>query len=191
MGKTIYNVKLTDLLPESFTSDPDIAAKCAALDAMSAMVTTQIGRVIVLADIGNQSSEVTDLLAVEQRTPYYDQSLSLEARRALLKNTGKLNSIKGTKGAVETALKSVFGSGIVQEWFEYGGDPYYFRVLLYAFPSSESQMDKIRAAVAATQNERSYLEDIIIIVPTTIAQMYIAGVTQVAVTVNTRMRPPV
>lgn len=97
LPSTLNNVRLADLMPSGIMSDPVIFSLCAAIDAINQFVTDATPRVIVLADIGNQSSDVTDLLAFEQRTPYYDQTLPLSIRQSLLANTGHVNSIMGTK----------------------------------------------------------------------------------------------
>ena len=34
----------------------------------------------------------------------------------------------GTRAAVELAIRAVFSTATVSEWFEYGGKPYYFRL---------------------------------------------------------------
>ena len=190
MSKSIYDVSLADLLPYNLTNDSNIMAMCAAFDAMNQMITDTIDNVLVLADIGNQTSEITDILAIEQQTPYYNQTLSLEARRALVANTGKINSIKGTKAAVEQTVQAAFGSGTVQEWFEYEGQPGCFRVLVNDFPDSQAQMSEINRAIAATQRGSSHLDEVIIIVATTIAKQYMASTFVLAVFINTTMQAP-
>lgn len=190
MAKTIYNVSLADVIPPNMLSDPNIVALCAAIDSENQFVVIAINNVSVLDNIGNQPAPVTDLLSFEQQTPYYDQSLALNIKQSLVAGTGKLNSIKGTKAAVEKIVQEVFGSGTVQEWFEYGGQPYCFRVLVNDFPNSSAQMDAINRAIAVSQNLRSHLDEVIIIAATTIANEYLASTFEFAVYVNTNMQAP-
>lgn len=163
MSKTIYNMSLVDVIPPNMASDPKIAALCAGLDAGNAFVVNAINNVIVLANIVNQPSDVTDLLALEQQTPYYNQSLPLDVRQTLVARGGFLNAIKGTKSAVEQAVQNAFGSCVVQEWFEYGGQPGYFQVRLNDFPGSSDQIAEIARAIAVTQRASSHLEQISIL----------------------------
>jgi len=190
MAKTIYNVSLTDVIPFNMLSDPNVTALCAAMDTENQFVVNAINRVSVLDNIGGQLSDATDLLAFEQQTPYYDQSLTLDIKRSLVAGTGKLNSIKGTKAAVEQIVQEVFGSGTVQEWYEYGGQPYCFRVLVNDFPNSSAQMAAINRAIAVSQNIRSHLDEVIIIAATTIATGYIVSTFEIAVYINTMMKAP-
>ncbi len=190
MAKTIYSVKLADVMPFNMVSDPKIAAICAAFDVENAFVANAISSVLVLANIGNQPADVTDLLAIEQGTPYYNQTLTLDARRSLVAGTGKINAIKGTKAAVEQTVQAAFGSGTMQEWFEYGGQPGCFRVLVNDFPDSSAQMSEINRAIAVSQRVSSHLDEVIITLATTIASMYVASAFEIAVYVNTTMKAP-
>jgi phage tail P2-like protein len=49
-------------------------------------------------------------------------------KRALIKRAIELHRYKGTPWAVENALNSISIDGSVTEWFQYGGNPYRFRV---------------------------------------------------------------
>jgi len=188
MAKTIYNVSLADLLPDGMLSDPKTQALCAAIDVENKFVVNAIGAVSVLDNIGNQPADATDLLAIEQGTPYYSQSLPLQTRQSLLSSTGQINAIAGTKAAIEKTLQEAFASGSVQEWFDYGGVPGHFRVLVNDFPNSQAQMSEINRAIAATKRASSALDEVIIIVATTIATEYIASTFELAVYVNTKMQ---
>jgi P2-related tail formation protein len=186
---TLSNINLASVMPSNMTSDPIIFSLCAAIDAINQFVTNAIPSVLVLANIGNQPSAVTDLLAFEQQTPYYNQTLPLSTRQMLLANTGMVNSIKGTKAAVEQTVQAAFGSGTVQEWFEYGGTPGCFRVLVNDFPNSSAQMSEINRAIVASQRVSSHLDEVIIILETTIVSMYMASTFELAVYVSTAMKP--
>ena len=190
MSTTIYNVALTQLLPPGMTSGPNIASIAAAFDAMHQMVVAAIPSVSVLNNIGHQPSAVTDLLAIEQRTPYYNQSLPLETRQALVAGTGKLNSIKGTKAAVEQAVTEAFGSGAMQEWWEYGGEPGHFQMLVTDFPSSSDQMSEINRAIAATQRLSSHLDAVIVTESTTSTIIYLAETFSLGLVINIAMQEP-
>lgn len=162
LPSTLNEIKLADLMPFSMTIDPKIVAMCSAIDVINQFVTNAIPRVLVLANIGNQPSDVTNLLAIEQRTPYYSQSLTLDARRALVSGTGKVNKIIGTKAAVKAAMQAAFGSGQVQEWFEYSGQPGCFRILVNNISTTSLQMNEINRAIVATKRASSHLDEFLV-----------------------------
>lgn len=190
LPSTLNNVNLAELMPSNMTSDPKIFSLCAAVDTINQYATNAIPSVVVLANIGGQPSDITDLLAFEQRTPYYNQSLPLDVRQNLVANTGMVNAIKGTKAAVEQTVQAAFGSGSMQEWFEYSGTPGCFRVLINDFPNSSEQMTEINRAIAATQRESSHLDEVIITAPTTTLGTYIANTVEMAVYINLTMLAP-
>ena len=52
----------------------------------------------------------------------------IEQKRATFRESWHVRRHLGTKYAVELALSTSFGSGKVQEWFEYGGEPNHYRI---------------------------------------------------------------
>ena len=90
------------------------------------------------------------------------------ARRRLLHRAIDLHRYKGTPWAVETALE-VLGLGCrVQEWFEYGGKPYFFRVdLISTNPLGNDiygqVIDQAVDLITKSKNVRSHLEAIRIV----------------------------
>lgn len=162
MGRSIYTASLADLLPEAMASNNKVKALCAALDVMSKAVTDSIASVIILGDIGNQPSEITDYLAIEQQTPYYDQSLPLEKKQSLVASSGRLNSIRGTKKGVKELTEIVFGPSQISEWFEYSGDPFHFSIYVSNEDVPGEKIVAFTAMLEEIKNKRSVLDAIII-----------------------------
>lgn len=181
MPKTIYDIGLLNLIPPNMAGEAQTQAVCAAFDAMSEMAVQAIQKVYVLANIQQQSDGTIDMLSLQQHVDYYNQALPIETRRNLVANSGYIHKIKGTPAAVEQVARIVFGSARVQEWFEYGGNPYCFRVLINEFPNSDKQLDEVNRAIASAQNIRSHLDEVIIIASTATATGYLAGVVQMSV----------
>ena len=87
-----------------------------------------------LADIYTRIDELDevlcDILAYDYKIDWYMWDATLEAKRALVKSHFYIHRHMGTRGAVEAALSAVCPGTQVEEWFEYGGKPYYFRVVV-------------------------------------------------------------
>jgi P2-related tail formation protein len=162
MSRTIYNVGLAELLPQSFAGDIKISAICAAFDAMNAIVTAAIGKVIILANVGDQPSEVTDRLAVELQTPYYDQVLPLATRQALVAASGRINAKKGTKAAIKELAEIIFGPVDIREWFEYSGDPFHFVIYVSDENVPGAKLAAFTAMLEKVKPLRSTLDSIVI-----------------------------
>lgn len=128
MSRTIYDTPLLELLPENFRSDPDIIAASKAVDKEFIALTQSIKNVLTYADIDNASEQVVDMLAAELNVDYYDKSLSLADRREAVKDAILIHQINGTKKALLRVFELLQMRAVIKEWFEYGGEPYTFKV---------------------------------------------------------------
>lgn len=115
------------------------------------------------------------------------QALSESEKRNLIKSAIKMHRYKGTKYAIEEIFNTLNIVGNVKEWFNYGGKPYYFKVILQIFNRSinEETEEKLRALIDEYKNERSWLEQIEFYL-SSIGKQYIysATIQQETVTVN-------
>lgn len=71
-----------------------------------------------------------DVLAADCRVLFYHSGLEASVKRNLVQNSIYWYMCLGTTKAVKEVLTTIYGHGEVQEWFEYGGEPYHFRVNL-------------------------------------------------------------
>lgn len=74
--------------------------------------------------------DLLDILAVDLKVDWYDTDYSLEEKRQTIKECIWVHQRKGTKAAVEKGLRAVYPDTVVQRWWEYGGEPYHFRLLI-------------------------------------------------------------
>lgn len=83
-----------------------------------------------------------------------------DERRRLLKRAIELHRYKGTRWAIEQVLETLDLSGQISEWFEYGGDPYYFKINvdLSSRGIDEATFDALVALINEYKNVRSHLE---------------------------------
>ena len=109
--------QFTDIFP--VTSDPQIYALSYALKQQTGKLLDAADEAKVAGDISKLPDEVLDLLAIEFRTMYYDESYDRETREELVKNALKWHCTAGTKAAVEELVQTVFGEGKIIEWFEF------------------------------------------------------------------------
>ena len=117
------------------------------------------------------------------------QALSDTEKRNLIKSSIKMHRYKGTKFAIEEIFKTLNIVGNVEEWFNYGGQPYYFKVILQIFNRSinEETENKLIALINEYKNERSWLEEIQFHLSSkTKMYAYSALVEEETITVNSR-----
>jgi phage tail P2-like protein len=85
---------------------------------------------IIYARIDELSEEVLDVLSYDLHVDWYDYNYPIDAKRAVIKDSIKVHMRLGTKYAVVTALGNLHPESEVEEWFQYSGRPFYFRIIL-------------------------------------------------------------
>lgn len=87
---------------------------------------------------------------------------TVEEKRNLIKNSLNLHRYKGTKYALVRVLDILGLNGEVSEWFEYEGNPYYFKVSLtsFSFSSDNKLLNNLIDLINEYKNVRSHLESI-------------------------------
>ena len=100
-----------------------------------------------------------DLLANDFGVIWYDADEDLETKRRVIKESFYVHRHLGTVGATRKALSAVWPNSGVEEWFEYNGDPYMFRVILEATSEKPVNLDDIFNIIRTYQSARSHLED--------------------------------
>ncbi len=151
-----FDGQITDILPENIAKKPEVQALSYALQQGCRILYKYSKRLYIYSDLDAQPEEVIDLLAAELRTQYYGNELDIEKKKQLVRNTLTWYMTAGTPAAVEELVTTVFGGGKVTEWFEYGDEPYCFKVETEAVITPETSsffFDIIRKI----KNTRSHL----------------------------------
>lgn len=156
-----YDGKITDILPGNLTDSPKVKALGYALREGTRMLCDYAERVYIYTAIDAQPGEVLDLLAAELRAQYYRGDMDLDTKRSIVGNALIWHMTAGTPEAVEGLIAAVFGKGKVEEWFEYGGEPYHFRVTADTGFALTPEKDKLfREMLQKVKNTRSHLESV-------------------------------
>ncbi len=150
--------RINDSLPESLdTGNMHEIAKTVdkalrKIDALSEIVN-------LYPHIDKLSSRLVDALAIQFHCDVYDTSLPLDIRRQIVKKSVPWHIRKGTAAVVEEVVATIFGAGAsVQEWFEYGGEPYRFRVTVENASITRESVSDMRRAIERMKNVRSWLD---------------------------------
>ena len=130
MSKGITQESMLSVLPGVLARDKgmfDLAQLIAWIFGDSA---GNVDAPAIFQNINKLDEDLLDILAADCKVDWYDYDADIETKRRQIITNWHVRERLGTVGAVETALKSVWPNSIVEEWFEYDGDPGYFRVLL-------------------------------------------------------------
>ncbi len=118
----------------------------------------------------------------EQFLPFLAWSLSVDnwdsnwpdsVKRQVITSAAYVHRFKGTVAGMKAVL-AAFDLGIqISEWFEYGGDPYFFRidVELTSRAHSDAEINNIIQAIETTKNARSHLERLRVFLTSTATPM--------------------
>lgn len=158
----IYKTGVYDLLPESIKRDKKVEAAARAIDSELLSLTNAINEVMIYSRIDELPETVINMLAWQFHVDFYSSDLSLEKKRMLVKKSIDWHRRKGTIGVVEEVVTTAFSDATVDEWHEYGGNPYLFRVKTKERVASEKKWNDIVKAINSVKNTRSWLDKIIL-----------------------------
>lgn len=162
MNDDIYSIDFIRSLPPPLKSDPNMLSLAKVIAEQLHITAHQIEKNIIYARINELDEEILDILAYDLHVDWYNYSYPVEEKRNTIKNSIKVHRKLGTKYAVETALGDVFPGTKVEEWFEYGGEPYMFKVIIGATESGVTahKQAEVMERIRFYKNLRSHLESI-------------------------------
>lgn len=81
----LYNGQITDLLNNAYRYDPEVIAFSYAVLQEKRRIMQELAQTRSMSVIDDLPESILDVLAVELRTPYYVDSLSVDAKREIIK----------------------------------------------------------------------------------------------------------
>lgn len=159
----LKNVDLLALQSKYMQGDLTARALCAALNPLLQELGSQVEMAILYPKIDELSGSVLDELAWGLHVDAYDALADDAEKRSMIKNSFLIHKYKGTAYAVRKIVESVFGdAGSIEEWFQYSGSPYHFRMDVFCQSRGVTAADQLRALqlVEAGKNLRSELDGI-------------------------------
>lgn len=155
----LCDVLLTEILPDIFMDAEKTHAYAQAERDVRRMIYGFAERTIIYMHLNEQEDHVLDLMASELKTQYYSTDLDHETKVQLIQNTLWWHIHAGATGAVQRMVEIVFGSGEVTEWFDYGGNPFYFKIKTDEDLSPDI-MERFRELIKKVKNTCATLEEI-------------------------------
>lgn len=153
-------------LPESIKNDKEVQIICDAIQPKFDTAYGDIMNVLLLPRLDELSEALLDELAWQYHVDFYRDNYPLETKRTLIRSAIERHRIKGTPAVVQEVVKTCYQYAVIEEWFEYGGDPYYFRILLRAQdPAPPLSIGEVVQLIDAYKSYRSWLEGIYYHVP--------------------------
>lgn len=162
MSNDIYTVDLLRSLPDVLKNDDTMKSLAQTIGTQLQITVADIEQNIIYAHIDQLSEEVLDILAYDFKVDWWDYEYTLDEKRKMLKDSWNVHRHLGTKSAVETAISAIYPDTQVQEWFEYAGDPYCFKLLIDATYEhvDPAKHQRVLNRVDFYKNLRSHLDGV-------------------------------
>ena len=159
--KKIYTASLLELLPESVLLDPKLRASAEALDAQFQAVTAATREVLHLPRLDELSGNIIDYLAEQFHIDFYEPLYLTEAeKKNLIRESIAWHRIKGTPAAVEQIAHAAFRDAEILEWFEYGGEPYHFKIKSHGYKETPDGWATYLRLIDVAKNVRSWCDNL-------------------------------
>lgn len=159
---TVYDVDFTRSLPPPLKNDKKMEALARTIAGALQETARKIHLNNIYTRINELPEEILDILAYDLHVDWFEFDYPIDTKRAMIRDSVNVHRRMGTLYAVKTVLQSLFPEIGVQEWFEYSGTPYTFRVTLDISKTGMTieQQKKIVRGVDMYKNARSHLDDI-------------------------------
>ena len=159
MGMKIDDPNMIKLLPNWMRTDEANAALSSAMDELIKAPGERVKTPRTWDQLENLTDEELDETAWELGIDWWVSSWEREQKIRTIRMAGAIMEKRGTKWAVEQLAIAAFGLGEVTEWFEYGGDPFYFKILTSA-TLTPGAINQILNMIGRVKNARSHIEAI-------------------------------
>lgn len=141
-------VKLLDVTPDSLQQDKQILDMAESIQPELDDVSLSIPFIELYSRIDELPEPILRMLALEHQV-YQDEwqlAQTIEEKRSLIKDSFKLNKLRGTRWSVERIFDLFTFSASLEEWFEYGGSPFNFKVNIFGIEDSGITENEIKTA---------------------------------------------
>lgn len=128
MSKKLSEENMLSVFPYALSLDKNLSALAEAVADELQLLFSGNDALKIYPDISSLPEKLLDILAHDYKVDWYLFEGSLDAKRAQIKSSFYVHHRLGTKSALLFALTDTFPGTYIEEWFEYGGKPGYFRI---------------------------------------------------------------
>lgn len=155
-----FDIKIEDWLPKFIMRDKNGRAMARAIEAgLTYMNNAVQDGIESLTNVQRMPEWALDEKAWEYNI-VYDYSAPVDMKRKWIAEAFNLSALAGTAAGIVKYLVPYFDNAQVEEWWEYGADPYHFRVLI-AGERTDAKDTWAQDAITRMKNVRSVLDAII------------------------------
>lgn len=125
----LENIEFQKLLPQFMQQDRAVIGLSCGTNEIIKSLHQKASLLTTWDKLDKLSEQELDMLADELYITWYNKMADVEIKREIIKNSDMVYRKLGTRWAVENVIFSYFGDAILQEWFEYSGEPGHFKII--------------------------------------------------------------
>ena len=157
----MFTVEIEKWIPRFLTRDRNCYALAKGIEAgLNALNRIAEAGLACLSDVETMPEWRLDELAWEYAADWYGPQAEIPEKRSQIAGAFAFYNRLGTVYAVKKAVEATFGAGRVEEWYQYNGTPYHFRIFADGSSMSGAGSLKLQRMVQRVQNVRSVLDQI-------------------------------
>lgn len=158
----ITKENLLAALPQALQRDPSVSALAEGIAEVLAGRPAEIDRLRIYPAIDRLDERLLDILAQDFKVDWWDPNYSLEEKRRTLRDHWRVHKSLGTPAAVVTAISAIYQGTTLEEWFQYDGEPYHFRlnIDLTGDQGDPERMQRVLERLEYYKSLRSHLDSV-------------------------------
>lgn len=177
MNNGLTAERMMDSFPLALQKDPKMVALAHSIANVLEQRLDEIDLGQIYTRIDQLPEDLLDILAKDFAVDWYDRSYTLEEKRKTIKGSFYVHRHRGTKAAVEKAISAIYPNPEVLEWFEYGGNPYHFKLCITVDFATldETKHQQVLQKISCYKNLRSHLDSVVYSIESKAVKPYIAA----------------
>lgn len=157
----LNETEISKILPSSLQADENVVNTSKAVTDSVNKVTAETVNELIMSRIDELPESVVNSLAWQLHVDTYSEDLDIAQKIKLVKNAIKGHKYKGTSWAVKSVVEILLNYAKMEEWFEYKGSPYHFRVNgSYGPIVNGDSLQRLVNSINEAKNVRSWLDGI-------------------------------
>ncbi|MBR3239163.1 MAG: phage tail protein I [Oscillospiraceae bacterium] len=174
MNNTVTREMLLRTAPSVLMNDANMKPIVEVLAETMVNLFGKCSYPVIFPQIDELPESLLDILARDFKVAWYDFNYDIETKRRLIKDSFSVHRCLGTTAAVKRVVADIWPNSHVEEWFEYGGDPFHFQIILSDEWSHETEL-AVLESVSLYKNARSVLDGVIFVSTTAEISVYTAA----------------
>lgn len=154
----VESVDISLLLPDFMQDDDTNRALANGINRVERRGWGDVSRLSIWNKIDELNEAELSELAYEMNVFWYEEGADIKTKRKVIKNAKKVFASLGTVYAVEQVVDDYFPEAFLQEWFDYGGKPYFFKVFSNNPQILNAQIDLFLRVLEKVKKKSAWLE---------------------------------